>query len=64
MPKKPLKEIPNSLVVEALQIVSNFCNQNAWNSCNDCYLRMEDQTCLMRAELPERFKRWKDEKGL
>ena len=58
--KKVLKEIPNEIVVEALQIISNYCNQNAV-TCEDCMLRMKDTTCLFFAELPKRFEQWKAE---
>ena len=61
MAKKPLKGITNELVVEALQIVTNYCNQSV-RDCSECYLRMNDKTCLFKAELPERFAKWKKER--
>ena len=60
MAKKPLTKIPNELVVESLQIVSNYCNQSV-SKCSECYLRMGDKTCLFRTELPDRFMKWKKE---
>ena len=57
---KRLTEIPNELVVEALQIVSNYCRQNS-TECKDCYLNMNDTTCLFFGELPKRFEDWKRE---
>lgn len=63
MTRKLLKKIPDELVTEALQIVSNYCNQSV-SKCSECFLRMKDQTCIFRAELPDRFIKWKKEKEL
>ena len=61
--RKPIAKLTEGIVVEALQIVSNYCTQSV-KDCEGCYLRMKDKTCLFRAELPDRFKKWKKEKGL
>lgn len=63
MARKSLREIPKEYVIEALQIVTNYCNQSV-KECDECFLRMKDQTCMFRAELPDRFIKWKKEKEL
>lgn len=63
MARKPLREIPKEYVVEALQIVTNYCNQSV-KECDECFLRMKDTTCLFKAELPDRFKKWKGERKI
>lgn len=58
MSRKPLTKIPDEMVIEALQIVSNYCNQEASN-CSECMLRAYDGLCIFHGEIPDRFKRWK-----
>ena len=61
MSRKPITKISDALVLEALQVVRNYCNQSV-GKCSECYLRMDDKTCLFRAELLERFDKWKKER--
>ena len=61
--KSPIAKLNEEWVVEALQIISNYCTQSVEN-CKECYLRMNDKTCLFRAELPDRFKKWKKERNI
>lgn len=58
-----VNKISDELVIEALQIVHNYCTQEASN-CAECILHMEDTTCLFWAELPDRFDKWKKENGI
>ena len=60
---KSIKQIPDNYVIEALQVVRNYCLQNG-EHCSDCMLTMEDTTCLFYAELPDRFDKWKRENGI
>ena len=60
---KVISKIPEETVIEALQIVHNYCTQEASN-CPECILHMEDGTCLFWAELPDRFDVWKKERGI
>ena len=59
----PINRISEELVIEALQIVHNYCTQEASN-CPECMLHMEDKTCLFWAELPDRFDVWKKANGI
>lgn len=62
MAKKFLKKVPKEYVVEALQVVTNYCNQSV-KECDTCFLRMREGSCLFKAELPDRFEKWKKEKN-
>ena len=61
--RKPLTKIPDKLVIEALQIVTNYCNQEASN-CSECMLRCYDGVCMFHGEIPDRFTRWRKEHGI
>lgn len=63
MSTKSIKQIPDNYVIEALQIVRNYCLQNG-ERCSDCILAMKDTTCLFFAELPDRFDAWKKENNI
>ncbi len=60
---KYITKIPDEMVIQALQIASNYCIQEA-PRCNECMFKMKDNICLTRADLPERFKEWKIERGV
>lgn len=60
---KSVNKISNDLVIEALQIVHNYCTQEAGH-CADCMLHMEDTTCIFFGELPDRFDQWKKENNI
>ena len=52
--KKPINKISDNMVIEALQIIHNYCKQESSN-CAECMLHMKDTTCIFFAELPKRF---------
>ena len=60
---KTINKISDDIVIEALQIIHNYCNQES-TDCAECMLHMKDTTCLFFAELPERFDAWKKENNI
>jgi len=60
---KTINKISDDIVIEALQIIHNYCNQESAD-CAECMLHMKDTTCLFFAELPERFDAWKKENNI
>ena len=60
---KTINKISDDIVIEALQVIHNYCNQESVN-CAECMLHMKDTTCLFFAELPERFDAWKKENDI
>lgn len=58
-----INKIPDETVIEALQIIHNYCTQEAGH-CADCMLHMKDTTCIFWAELPDRFDKWKKENNI
>lgn len=62
MARQAINKISEGFVVEALQIVVNYCNQSI-AKCDTCFLRMKNGSCLFKAELPDRFEKWKKEKN-
>lgn len=60
---KTINRISDDIVIEALQVIHNYCNQESAN-CAECMLHMKDTTCLFFAELPERFDAWKKENNI
>ena len=60
---KTINRISDDIVIEALQIIHNYCNQES-TDCAECMLHMKDTTCLFFAELPERFDAWKKENNI
>lgn len=60
---KTINRISDDIVIEALQVIHNYCNQESVN-CAECMLHMKDTTCLFFAELPERFDAWKKENNI
>ena len=60
---KSINKISDELVVEAIQIVANYCNQEA-SHCSECMLKCYDDVCMFYGELPDRFTRWKKEHGI
>ena len=60
---KTVNKISDDIVIEALQIIHNYCNQESVD-CAECMLHMKDTTCLFFAELPERFDAWKKENDI
>lgn len=60
---KTISKIPDEMVIEALQVVHNYCTQEAGH-CAECMLHMKDTTCLFYGELPDRFNKWKKENGI
>ncbi len=61
--RRPIEKISDNLVIEALQIVHNYCNQEVSN-CSECMLRMYDSSCIFYGEFPDRFDRWKNDNGI
>lgn len=60
---KTINRISDDIVIEALQVIHNYCNQESAD-CAECMLHMNDTTCLFFAELPERFDAWKKENNI
>lgn len=60
---RTINRISDDIVIEALQIIHNYCNQESAD-CAECMLHMKDTTCLFFAELPERFDAWKKENNI
>lgn len=60
---KTVNRISDDIVIEALQVIHNYCNQESAD-CAECMLHMKDTTCLFFAELPERFDAWKKENNI
>lgn len=60
---KTINKISDDIVIEALQVIHNYCNQESAD-CAECMLHMKDTTCLFFAELPERFDAWKKENNI
>lgn len=56
MSKKVMTKIPNSMAVEALQILSNYCLQETPH-CTECIMKLKG-TCIFGAELPEKHRQW------
>lgn len=61
--QKYLKQIPDSMAVEAAQVLANYCMQNA-HSCNECMWKMKDDSCAFRGEIYDRFTDWKYENNI
>lgn len=60
---KTVNRISDDIVIEALQVIHNYCNQESAD-CAECMLHMKDTTCLFFAELPDRFDAWKKENNI
>ena len=60
---KVINKLSNEIAIEALQIVHNYCTQEAGH-CSECMLRMNDQTCIFYGEFPDRFNQWKKENNI
>lgn len=59
--RKPVKEIPEQYIVQALQILNNVCANNH-KGCGECIMKMESGACLIETDFTEKFSQWSKER--